>query len=479
MLAAHAPRSRLSGSPARPVYVDPDELPLPTGKLAYSDPIGRVIGPLTGFLPEGEFEACLRIVTAVDPGAGVPGLPEWERIPTPGHTPGHVSYFRASDRVLMTGDALLTVNGSSLWGLLPLPGKRTISGPPRISTWNWAAATQSVARLEPRVLAPGHGTPMTTAVTAAALRSFSDSLASGPRVAPGFFRPVDYSRRTRYRWPPDMYLRLQPLGTLLTTAGISPGYVITLEVPRRRSGVIRRTTLVRVARDGGHYLVALAGESEWVRNVRAAGGRVVLGRRQRHAARLVEVPENERAPVIQAYLLRAGRRGSGAVTNEARYYFGLSAEPSLEEIGRIAKHYPVFRIVARLGGQECEPGGGVEGVQHVGVRGPQRGGGVGVLGGQGAEPADEGAYVVQGGGTVAAGGVHAAAPDVASGRGLRLPAVIPERMVARASAGVNGGVPTPKCTPRRSQLASPILTINHRSKKQSCDYSANATIDGR
>ena len=110
--------------------------------------------------------------------------------------------------------------------------------------------------------------------------------------------------------------------------------------------MIRRITLVRVARDGGHYLVALAGESEWVRNVRAAGGRVVLGRRHRHAARLAEVPENERAPVIQAYLLRAGRRaGSRAVTNEARYYFGLSAGPSLEEIGRITKHYPVFRIV--------------------------------------------------------------------------------------------------------------------------------------
>ena len=32
------------------------------------------------------------------------------------------------------------------------------------------------------------------------------------------------------------------------------------------------------------------------------------------------------------------------MTNEARYYFGLSADPSLEEIGRITKHYPVFRI---------------------------------------------------------------------------------------------------------------------------------------
>jgi hypothetical protein len=110
--------------------------------------------------------------------------------------------------------------------------------------------------------------------------------------------------------------------------------VITLEVPGRRSGVIRRTTLVGVALDGSHYLVALAGESEWVRNVRAPGRPVVPGPRHRHAARLAEMPENERAPVIQAYLLRAGRRAcSRAVTNEARYYFGLSADPSLEEIG--------------------------------------------------------------------------------------------------------------------------------------------------
>ena len=80
--------------------------------------------------------------------------------------------------------------------------------------------------------------------------------------------------------------------------------------------------------------------------MRAADGQVVLGRRHRHAARLAEVPENERAPVIQAHLLRAGRRAcSRAVTNEARYHFGLSADPSLEEIGRITKHYPVFRIV--------------------------------------------------------------------------------------------------------------------------------------
>ena len=48
-----------------PVYIDPGEPPLP--KLAYSDPIGRVIGPFARFLPDEEFGAARRIVTAFDP----------------------------------------------------------------------------------------------------------------------------------------------------------------------------------------------------------------------------------------------------------------------------------------------------------------------------------------------------------------------------------------------------------------------------
>jgi deazaflavin-dependent oxidoreductase (nitroreductase family) len=143
-----------------------------------------------------------------------------------------------------------------------------------------------------------------------------------------------------------MYLRLQWLGPLLIGRKIVPKYVVILEVPGGRSGVIHRTTLVRVEHDGEYFLVALAGESEWVRNVRAAGGRVVVGGKERHAATLVEVPPQERAPVIRAYLLRAGRKaGSKAVAKEARYYFGVNSDPSLDEIQPVVEHYPVFRIV--------------------------------------------------------------------------------------------------------------------------------------
>jgi deazaflavin-dependent oxidoreductase (nitroreductase family) len=162
----------------------------------------------------------------------------------------------------------------------------------------------------------------------------------------GFLKPVYYARsRDKYRPPPDLYRRLGRLGPAVTTLGLSPRDVITLEVPGRRSGVIRRTIMVRAACDGEHYLVALAGESEWVRNVRAAGGRVVIGRRQRRAARLVEVLPQQRAPVIRAYLRRWGRRaGSKAMASEARNYFGVGADASLEEIQGVAEHYPVFRI---------------------------------------------------------------------------------------------------------------------------------------
>ena len=109
------------------------------------------------------------------PGDGVPGLPDWECIPTPGHTPGHVAFFRRSDRVLITGDACVTVDLDSFWGLLR--NEQCIARPPSVATWNWQAAKVSVAalaRLEPTVLASGHGVPMSGPRTARELRNFAE-----------------------------------------------------------------------------------------------------------------------------------------------------------------------------------------------------------------------------------------------------------------------------------------------------------------
>ena len=340
-----------------PVYLHTHELPMAAGKYLpqYAMPLDRwLVGPVMRLLPsrtrrriEAE-NSITDVVRPLDPQGCVPGLPDWEWVATPGHTPGHVAYLRRRDGVLLAGDAALTVDLNSLGGVLV--GPQRVAGPPRYTTWDWPAARRSLgalAELEPRVLLPGHGRPL-SARTAAALHALAQGrppIRRRQRVQD--FLPR-YSGSERYRPPPRLYARLQWLGFALTWLGLSPRYVVTLEVPGRRSGVIRKTNLVLLEHDGEGYLVALAGESEWVRNVRAAGGRVVLGRRRRRAATLVEVPVKQRAPVIRAYMLRAGRRpGSAPVAREARDYFGVSSDPSLAEIGSVADRYPVFRVMPR------------------------------------------------------------------------------------------------------------------------------------
>jgi len=176
-----------------PVYVHPDELPLVaiqdlTSIRKYANPLDRwIILPLLRAMPRGRVEAMFasasiqEVVQAFDPDAAVPDLPDWECIPTPGHTPGHVAFFRTSDRVLITGDAIVTVDLNSLWGFLWWGlrlSKQRVSGPPWYSTWNWRAAQESVAvlaGLEARVLASGHGMPMSGDETARELRAFADT----------------------------------------------------------------------------------------------------------------------------------------------------------------------------------------------------------------------------------------------------------------------------------------------------------------
>jgi glyoxylase-like metal-dependent hydrolase (beta-lactamase superfamily II) len=88
-----------------PVYAHPGELPLAAGKYLpeYGDPIGRwLIEPLMRLTPRRAARMAAKAsiteaAQAFNPEAGVPGLPDWEYIPTPGHTPGHVCFFRPGD----------------------------------------------------------------------------------------------------------------------------------------------------------------------------------------------------------------------------------------------------------------------------------------------------------------------------------------------------------------------------------------------
>jgi hypothetical protein len=121
---------------------------------------------------------------------------------------------------------------------------------------------------------------------------------------------------------------------------------VTLQVRGRTSGKVRRVPILRTRYQGNDYLVALAGESQWVRNVRAAKGDAVIRRGTARHVHLEELAPADRPDIIAEYL-RAGRRRSGADANanQARFYFGLDPDPSIDDIRAIVEHYPVFRVV--------------------------------------------------------------------------------------------------------------------------------------
>ncbi|GFR37325.1 hypothetical protein PRECH8_06210 [Insulibacter thermoxylanivorax] len=91
----------------------------------------------------------------------IPSLPSYRWMHTPGHSPGHVSLFRESDRTLIAGDAFVTVRQDSLYKVLTQ--QKEINGPPRYLTTDWQAAKESVKRLaalKPAYAVMGHGPPM-------------------------------------------------------------------------------------------------------------------------------------------------------------------------------------------------------------------------------------------------------------------------------------------------------------------------------
>ena len=91
----------------------------------------------------------------------IPDLADWRWIHTPGHTDGHVSFFREHDHTLIVGDAFCTTDQQSAVAIAEQ--RPELRGPPAYYTSDWDAAKHSVetlAKLRPMVIAPGHGLPM-------------------------------------------------------------------------------------------------------------------------------------------------------------------------------------------------------------------------------------------------------------------------------------------------------------------------------
>lgn len=147
-----------------PVYAHELELPFLTGRTSYPKPDatveGGMIAKISPAFPHEPINLGQHVQSLPDDGT-VPHLPNFQWIHTPGHSPGHVSLFREKDRVLIAGDAFVTVKQDSLYKVLTQ--KEELNGPPRYLTTDWRAAKESVAVLEkqkPAVAITGHGRPM-------------------------------------------------------------------------------------------------------------------------------------------------------------------------------------------------------------------------------------------------------------------------------------------------------------------------------
>lgn len=165
-----------------PVWAHPLEVPHLTGKQDYLPPdptVGKGAMALLSFTYPHKASDFGDRIRALPLDSAVPGLPEWKWIHTPGHSQGHISLHRASDGLLVAGDAFVTVEQESLYQVLRQA--QEVHGPPAYFTPDWATAEESVRMLEalkPQITATGHGTPMHGAALAEGLanlvRNFDD-----------------------------------------------------------------------------------------------------------------------------------------------------------------------------------------------------------------------------------------------------------------------------------------------------------------
>jgi glyoxylase-like metal-dependent hydrolase (beta-lactamase superfamily II) len=154
-----------------PVYAHRLEFPYLTGKTHYPplDPTGPgFFSFLSRFFPSTTVNLGGRLAELAEQ------LLDWECIHAPGHTPGHVAFFRRGDGALIAGDAVTTMSLDSLLGALIK--RPELCRPPVPATTNWQNAHESVrklADLRPSLIAAGHGPPMRDA--ADQLRSLADN----------------------------------------------------------------------------------------------------------------------------------------------------------------------------------------------------------------------------------------------------------------------------------------------------------------
>jgi deazaflavin-dependent oxidoreductase (nitroreductase family) len=142
---------------------------------------------------------------------------------------------------------------------------------------------------------------------------------------------------TRYLKPKGFEVLWNKALALLPKLGINAWGARTLAVRGRTSGEWRTVPVNLLSRDGERYLVAPRGHTQWVRNIRAAGGgKLRLGRKV-EAFTVTELPDDEKLPVLRLYLKRWG-------WEVGRFFEGLTKDATDQQLIDAAPGFPVFRI---------------------------------------------------------------------------------------------------------------------------------------
>ncbi|GGE09226.1 MBL fold metallo-hydrolase [Aureimonas endophytica] len=190
-----------------PVYAHPLEHPYLDGRAAYppGDPSvgGGLMAAMARFFPRGPVNVGARLRALAEDGP-LPVLPGWRWLHTPGHSVGHVSFWRESDRSLIVGDAFVTTAQEAAYAVAVQ--RPEMHGPPMYYTVEWDKAKRSVealAALEPERVVTGHGQAMAGPAMRDALHRLAREFDTVAVPRTGRYRdaPARAEDRSAYRAP--------------------------------------------------------------------------------------------------------------------------------------------------------------------------------------------------------------------------------------------------------------------------------------
>ena len=187
-----------------PIYAHELEMPYLNGTAAYPPPDPGVGGGMMALLsplyPRSPIDVS-RWLQIIPSDGSVPGMPGWNWIHAPGHTPGQIALWRESDRALIAADAFITTAQESAYAVATQ--RAELHGPPMYFTQNFQQARDSVQRLaalEPELVITGHGPALRGSKMRAALHALADNFdeVAVPEHGKYVLNPTDAASGTAY-----------------------------------------------------------------------------------------------------------------------------------------------------------------------------------------------------------------------------------------------------------------------------------------